>query len=503
MDLAHWIERHASFTPQRPAIHFANHAISYGELNRRVSQACHRLAALRVGPGDVVAFLGFNNPNMLAVLFACARRGAMLLPLNWRLAAPEHSRILADCAPRMALVESSFLTHAEPLRAAHSSIRWLALGEAAEWQNWETIPAEPDRDGPLGGPTSPVLLCYTSGSTGQPKGAVLTQDALLWNAINSAHMHDLTSADRILTTLPMFHVGGLNIQTLPALHAGACVWLHAKFDPGEAIAAIERDRISLAVFVPAQLTAMMEHPSWHSADLSSLRVITTGSTIVSAEFVRKVTARGVRMIQIYGSTETCPIATYLRVEDADRKAGSAGLPALHCEVRVVNGAGLDVPPGQDGEIIVRGANVMRGYWNAPQTTAEALRDGWYHSGDIGHFDEDGYLYVVARKNDMIISGGENIYPAELEDILLDCPPIADACVIGRSDERWGQAVVAAVVLKPDASMSIGDVLALFEGRVARYKHPREVVFVEALPRNALGKVKREDLRRALGEPVAA
>jgi fatty-acyl-CoA synthase len=346
---------------------------------------------------------------------------------------------------------------------------------------------------------SPLLLCYTSGSTGAPKGVVLTQRAIQWNAVNSTHMHDLTSADRVLTTLPMFHVGGMNIQTTPALHAGASVTLHAKFDPAATLEAIERERITLAVLVPAQLSALMELPRWQSADLSSLRMITTGSTIVSEAFVRKASERGVPVIQVYGSTETCPIAAYVRAGDALRKAGSAGAPALHCEVKVAGDDGAELPPGRDGEILVRGPNVATGYWNAPGETAQAFAKGWYRSGDLGHFDAEGHLYVVARKKDMIISGGENIYPAEVETVLLECPAIEEACVVGRPEERWGEAVVAAVVLKPGCRMTEAEAMALFEGRIARYKHPREVRFLERLPRSALGKVQKDAVRAALAE----
>jgi fatty-acyl-CoA synthase len=225
-------------------------------------------------------------------------------------------------------------------------------------------------------------------------------------------------------------------------------------------------------------------------------MITTGSTIVSQAFVQRVQARGLRVIQIYGSTETCPIAAYQRVEDCERKAGAAGLPALHCELRVVDPGGQDLSPGCDGEIIVRGPNVMSGYWNAPEATAAVLRDGWYHTSDIGHFDEDGYLYVVSRKSEMIISGGENIYPAELEVILAECPAIREACIVGERNDRWGEVVVAVVALQPGAQMTDADVIALFAGRIARYKHPRAVRFVDALPRNELGKIKRSALNRA-------
>jgi fatty-acyl-CoA synthase len=310
-------------------------------------------------------------------------------------------------------------------------------------------------------------------------------------------MHYLTSADRVLTTLPMFHVGGLNIQTTPALHAGATLVLHPKFEPAAVFDAIERERITLAVLVPAQIEAMMASPRWASADLSSLRMITTGSTIVSEAFVRRVNARGVPLVQVYGSTETCPIATYVRAEDAARKAGSAGAAALHCRVKVVDDAGQELAPGRDGEILVQGPNVAAGYWNAPGESAQAFRDGWYHSGDVGHLDAEGYLTVVSRKKDMIISGGENIYPAELENVLAECPAIEEACVVGAPDERWGEAVVAAVVLKAGARMSEADVLALFQGRIARYKHPREVRFLAQLPRSALGKVRKEEVRAAV------
>lgn len=486
MDLSHWIERHARFAPGAVAIRFEGAAISYAELAGRVARAAAVLAGLGVKRDDAVAWLGLNHPATLVLLFACARLGAMLVPLNWRLAPPEHARVLADCPPRVLFAEPAFADHARSIEGAIAATEISVLEKAAEGSVEQR-----------GCENSPLLLCYTSGSTGAPKGVVLTQRAILWNAVNSTHMHDLTSADRVLTTLPMFHVGGMNIQTTPALHAGASVTLHAKFDPAAALEAIERERITLAVLVPAQLSALMELPRWKSADLSSLRMITTGSTIVSEAFVRKVSARGIPVIQVYGSTETCPVAAYVRAGDALRKAGSAGAPALHCEVKVVDEDGAELSPGGDGEILVRGPNVATGYWNAPAETAQTFAGGWYRSGDIGHFDDEGHLYVVARRKDMIISGGENIYPAEVESVLLECPAIEDVCVVGRMDARWGETVVAAVVLKPGRRMTEAEAMALFEGRIARYKHPREVRFLERLPRSALGKVQKEAVRAAL------
>jgi fatty-acyl-CoA synthase len=496
MDLAFPIERHAAFAPKKAAIRFADEDLDYATLAARIRHACGKLAALDVGEGDVVAFLGFNHPEMLALLFACARLRAILLPLNWRLTAAEHARVIADAKPRLVLVAPDFLGHAQALRGGLPTTQWLALASApAGWRDWMGVaPGSAAKPAVAPAHEAPVLLCYTSGSTGTPKGVALTQGALFFNVVNSVHMHDLTSADRVLTTLPMFHVGGLNIQTVPALHAGATVILHAKFDPDAAFDAIERERVTLAVLVPSQLTAMMKLARWSKADLSSLRVLTTGSTIVSQAFVQRVHERGVPLIQVYGTTETCPIAAYLRIEDARRKAGAAGLPALYCALRIVDENDNDVPAGSDGEILVRGPNVMQGYWNAPAATATALRGGWYHSGDIGHVDVEGYLHVVARKYDLIISGGENIYPAEIENVLLEHPAIVEACVVGCPDEHWGEAVVAAVVLKPGARLSAADVIAMLDGRIARYKQPRAVRFVDSLPRTALGKVQREELR---------
>jgi fatty-acyl-CoA synthase len=483
MDLSHWIERHARFAPGAVAIRFEGADITYADLARRIQGAAAVLAERGVKRGDAVAWLGVNHPAVLVLLFACARLGAMLVPLNWRLAPPEHARVLADCPPRVLFAEPAFAGHARSIEGAIAATDIAVLERTAGG----SVEQGGDED-------SPLLLCYTSGSTGAPKGVVLTQRAILWNAVNSTHMHDLTSADRVLTTLPMFHVGGMNIQTTPALHAGASVTLHAKFDPAAALDAIERDRITLTVLVPAQLDAMMALPRWQSADLSSLRTISTGSTIVSAAFVRKVSARGVPVIQVYGSTETCPVAAYVRAADALRKAGSAGVPALHCEVKVVGEDGAELAPGGDGEILVRGPNVATGYWNAPGETARVFVDGWYRSGDLGHFDDEGHLYVVSRKTDMIISGGENIYPAEVESVLLECAAIEEACVVGKPDERWGEKVIAAVVVKAGCRVTRGEVMELFEGRLARYKHPKDVHFLERLPRTALGKVRKEDVR---------
>lgn len=340
----------------------------------------------------------------------------------------------------------------------------------------------------------PLLVVYTAGTTGQPKGAVLTQSALFWNAVNSAAMHDLTSGDVILTTLPLFHVGGLNIQTLPALHAGAEVVLQRRFELEPAMRAIEQAKPTLTVLVPAQLKAFVEHPGWPALRLNSLRAVTTGSTIVPIPLIEAWHARGVPVIQVYGSTETGPIALHQRIEDAFASVGSTGKPALHSEARIATRHGRQAAAHERGEILVRGPNVMREYWNNPAATAEALKDGWFATGDVGHRDEQGNFYIDERKGDVIISGSENIYPAELEAVLHAAPAVADAAVVARPHARWGEVPVAVVVRRAGAELTRDAVLALFAGRLARFKHPDEVIFVDELPKNAMGKVLKYRLR---------
>jgi len=508
MDLSDWIERQAAFAPEKTALVCAGRRLGYADLAREVGRTAAALADCGVGHGDRVAHLGYNGVEQLCLLFACARLRAVFVPLSWRLAPPEHRAMLADCRPAVLVVADPFV---EPtagiLEPAAPAVR-VALGAARDgWIPWERFlesgASPPTPHVADAGDAAPVLLCYTSGSTGQPKGVVLTQRALLYNAVNSMHMHDLCSRDVVLTTLPLFHVGGLNIQTLPALHCGATVVLHPRFEPRAVIDALERGGITLTVLVPAQLEMLAREARWQAADLSGLRAITTGSTIIGEAFVRKNLHRGVPLLQVYGATETCPIAAYQRVDDAPRHPGSVGKPALHCDLRLVDETGRDVAAGATGEILVRGPNVMEGYWNKPRESAEALTAGWYHTGDVGHADADGWLYVDGRRRDVIISGGENVYPAEIENVLADCPDIAEVAVVGRPDERWGEAVVAVVVPARGAQISREEVCALLDGRVARYKHPRDVVFAASLPRTALGKVKREDLKRlARREPVA-
>jgi len=313
--------------------------------------------------------------------------------------------------------------------------------------------------------------------------------------VMSQHMHGLTCGDHVLTVLPFFHVGGLNIQTTPALHQGATVTIHPRFTPDATLATIARDRPTLTVLVPATMQALIEHPDWATTDLSSLKAISTGSTIVPPHLIERFVARGVPVLQVYGSTETCPVAIYTRLGGDLSRVGSTGLPGLCCEASVIDDIGNELPPGMPGEIVVRGPNVFHEYWGNEEATREALRDGWYRTGDIAHRDDDGYFWVHDRKKNLIISGGENIYPAEVERVLLEHPDVAECGVIGRPDPRWNEVPVAYVIRRSGCTIEAHELRAHVLQQLARFKVPREIIFVDDLPRTALGKVQHFMLRQ--------
>ena len=489
-DLSFWVEKNAAFAPSKTAIRFEGADIDYAGFAETIRGHARALKNVHgVEPGDRVAFLGFNSPSMLALFFACARIGAMFSPLNWRLVAPEIAYILGDSAPRVLIADAD---HADLAReaAAGNSARVVPVEALA--RDAATTEGR-DRD-PGAGPETPCLLVYTSGTTGHPKGAVLTQRAIQVTAHNCIHYSGLTDDDRVLTVLPMFHVGGLNILTSPAFYVGGTVILHRRFDAEATLRAIVDERPTQLVLVPATIQAVIDLPGWDAADLSSLRLLTTGSSIVPVHLIDAVHARGIPVCQTYGLTETSPVCIYQKPGDGLKKPRSTGKCGLHCEFRIVDDDGNEVPEGVSGEILIRGGNVLREYWNNPEETRRALKDGWFHTGDVGWRDEDGDVFVNDRKKDIVISGGENIYPAEIEQLVHRMDDIEDVAVVGRQDARWGEVPVAVVVPSPGAEIATGDFLARFEGRLARFKHPKDVLFLDALPKNAMGKTLKHELR---------
>jgi fatty-acyl-CoA synthase len=498
VDLADLIQRNASFTPDKPAIVFDGDTLTYRQFAERIEKtACALKAEYRVRRGDRVAILSLNRPDYLVLLYACARLGAMLVPLNWRLAIAEQMYILKDSAAKVLALEQAFSALLPALKQDLPDTHPIGLDftPAGGSELSCLMSGRGDGRNPHTDLSCPLLIVYTSGTTGRPKGAVLRQEALLWNGVMSQHMHGLTSEDHVLTVLPFFHVGGLNIQTTPALHHGAKVTIHARFAPDAALATIERDRPTLTVLVPATIQAISEHPAWATTDLSSLKAVSTGSTIVPPHLIDRFVARGVPVLQVYGSTETCPIAIYTRLGGNLSLTGSTGLAGLCCEAIIVDEAGNEMPADTVGEIAVRGPNVFFEYWGNENATRQALRDGWYRTGDIGLRNADGYIWVHERKSNLIISGGENVYPAEVERVLLEHPDVAECGVIGRPDPKWDEVPVAYVIRRKNSGVEAEALKAHVQAQLARFKVPRDIVFVEDLPRTALGKVQHFMLKQ--------
>ena len=493
MDLCSLIDCNAAFAPDKTAIAFEGERLSYAAFAARIERTATALKhELGVRRGDRVAILSLNRPDYLVLLYACARLGAMLVPLNWRLAVAEQLFILADAGAKVLVLEQAFEGILPDLEATLPGTAVVGFSFAPpRGAMFGDLLARNGGSGrnPHTDLSCPLLVVYTSGTTGRPKGAVLRQEALFWNGVMSQHMHNMTSDDHVLTVLPFFHVGGLNIQTTPALQLGATVTIHARFTPDTALAAIEQERPTLTVMVPAIIQAVTEHPTWAKTVLSSLKAVTTGSTIVPPHLIDRFVARDVPVLQVYGSTETCPIAVYTRLGGDLSRVGSTGLAGLCCEAKVIDQAGAEVPPGTPGEIALRGPNVFFEYWGNEEATRDALCDGWYRTGDIGLCDADGYFWIRDRTKNLIISGGENVYPAEVERVLLEHPDVSECAVIGRLDPRWDEVPIAYVIRRSGCRLEADELKAHLQAQLARYKVPRDIVFVADLPHTALGKVQ--------------
>ena len=501
LDLSDWIFNHAENTPAKTAIIFNQKRISYADLATQINNDVQILGTeLSVKAGDRIAYLGLNSPSMISLLFACAKIGAILLPLNWRLAGPEHRQLLKHSSPVALFVENDFCDHINEINDSLASTVLVNFSDVvAGWSSTKQLLEDNQGKSPFVPADSlseedGLLLCYTSGTTGTPKGALLSKKALIWNAYNSIEMHNTTNQDMVLTLLPMFHVGGLNIQTMPALFAGASVVLHTRFDIDSFFETLDEYPITTTLVVPTVMHAIMADPRWKSLKSTSLRMIAIGSSVVPASLVTAVCDWGVPLVQIYGSTETAPIAAYTPAIDAARKPAAAGKPALHCEICLVDEKNQQVSLGDKGEILVRGPNVLLEYWDDKAASSAAFTEQWFHTGDIGHFDAEGFLYVDGRIKDMIICGGENLYPVAIENLLLQCPEIAEVAVTGRPDDYWGEVCVAVIVAKAGCTIGIEHIQKFCTNKIASSSIPREVVTVLELPRNAMGKVVKEALQ---------
>lgn len=484
-----WLAAHAAHQPDKIALRFAGDSWSYAALHDWVERLASSLYhALELRRGDRVAFYGHNSATEIALFFAAAKLGLMVAPLNWRLAIEELRHIVGDSDAKALIYGPEFAQEAEAVTDG-LSVR-LAASDSNLMQRGD-VQKSPT---PAASLSDPFLLVYTSGATGRPKGAVLTQEAVLWNALTSLHAHDFTAEDHVLNVLPLFHVGGINIQTTPCLFVGGTVTLHPGFDPEAAVAALANEGVTTTVFVPTMMREVMARSDWDMSTFKTMRMLNTGSTDVPVDILRAVNDAGVPMVQVYGATETGPIASYQKAAEAADTVGSIGRPAAHVQVKIARPDGETCETGEAGEIWVKGPNNFTEYWRDPATTAAALQDGWFKTGDMAWRDEAGLLWFVGRRKHVIISGGENIYPAEIERLLDKLPGLREAAVVGRPDARWGETPVVVAAVEPGGPTA-ADILAACEGRIARFKRPKDVVFVDALPRNALGKVVIEGVRQ--------
>jgi fatty-acyl-CoA synthase len=454
--------------PDAPALVYGAQSHSYRELGALVGAASAELHREGIGRGGLVGWLGLNSPQMLAMLLACAREGVVFVPLNWRLAPAELARIARHAGLSALKGTPEFAPLVQQV---------LALAPSRG-------PIEHARPGD-------TLLVYTSGTTGEPKGAMHTQAGMVANLEAAIAVQGLTEADRVLCTLPMFHVGGLCIQLIPALAAGATITIQARFEPATWLREVQQWRATTSLLVPAVMRALLEHPDWSRTDLSSLRFVNSGSQVVPMNLINAFHARGVPVSQVYGSTETGPFTIALRPDDARARAGQSGWPAPGVTARLVDAGGRPVGRGQVGEIQLQASNLMRAYHRLPP--GDGFVDGWFATGDLAQMDDDGCYTVVGRSKDLIISGGENIHPAEIENLAAAWPGVAEAAVIGLPDARWGEVPVLVLVARPGAEIDEAGLRDSFNHRLARFKHPRHVVVLDQVPRTALGKVQRAKL----------
>ncbi|MFI6096311.1 long-chain fatty acid--CoA ligase [Lentzea sp. NPDC051213] len=471
--LGSWPARRARIAPARDALTFDGVSTTYAELADRTTRLARQLEQLGVGRGDRVAYLGPNHPSFAETMFAAHLLGAIFVPLNFRLTPAELNYQLADSGARV-------LIHAPSHRAEHQAAisldgyeEWLAAGSSAPLD----VPVAID---------DPALILYTSGTTGRPKGAVLSHANLLWNTFNLLVGADLASDEVTLVTAPLFHVAALTQTLLPTFIKGGRSVITPGWDIGECVALIEKYRVTYMFGVSTMYGDLAASPHWRTADLSSVRMLMCGGAAVPDAVIRTYQERGLVFCQGYGLTETAPGATFLEAGDSVRKAGSAGVPVFFDDIRLAG----------NGEIEVQGPNVTPGYWNDPVATAAAFTDdGWFRTGDIGRLDDDGHLYVVDRVKDMYISGGENVYPAEVENVIADHPDVAEVAVVGVPDARWGEVGRAFVRSRPGSALDAAGLREFLLPRLAKYKIPVHVEVVAELPRTGSGKVLKSALRR--------
>jgi fatty-acyl-CoA synthase len=501
--------RSAQRVPDKTALVWGGQRISYASLDDTVNRTANALRRQGIAKGDRVALLSRNNAAFVVLAFAAARLGAILVPVNFMLKGAEVAYILGHSGSMALLVEDSLLPVAQEALAdpGCSAVKVKAVipehgGDVPQaWGNVFDWMRDPDASRPATDMSDdePLQLLYTSGTESRPKGAALSSRNLVAQYVSCIVDGEMSGDDIEIHALPLFHCAQLHCFMSPGLYLGATNILLPGADPATMLAAIEAERATKLFCPPTVWIGLLRHPDFDRRDLSSLKKGYYGASIMPMEIIRELSERlpAMRLFNFYGQTEMSPVATVLKPEDQLRKLGSAGRACINVETRVVDDDDRPVPPGTVGEIVHRGPHVMLGYWNDEARTAEAFRGGWFHSGDLGVFDEDGYLRVVDRKKDMIKTGGENVASREVEEVLYLHPAVAEAAVFGTPHPEWIEAVTAAVVLRAGMQATDDALKAHCREHLAGFKTPKRIVFVEALPKNASGKILKRDLRERL------
>ena len=508
-NIGSWLTKRAFLMPNREAYvdGDGDERLTFGQLNARCNQTANAFLAAGITNGERVGLLLMNCAEFVEAYFALAKIGAVVVPLNWRLVADELEFILKDSGTTRLIFDDDFVDTVADLRARGDKTdieQWLQVtrGETAYFAQSYTAfrDAAQAVEPPIGGRDDDMLyIMYTSGTTGLPKGVVHTHNTCVWACITIAATTYFEDGDRFLSPLPMFHVGALTPLTM-CIYRGVTSVVMRAFDPVRAWEIVHKERVTVGLAVPAMLNFMLQVPNLDRFDFLRWRWCMSGAAPVPEALIEAYEKIGLEIHQVYGLTESCGPAALIDAENALKRIGSTGKAFYHTDVRIVDAEGRDCPADEPGEVLVAGPHIMREYWNRPEATAETLVDGWLHTGDVARMDADGFIYIEDRIKDMIISGGENVYPAEIEKVLQTHPGISEAGVIGQPSERWGESPFV-VAVKSDPALTQAELLEFCHGRLAGYKQPKGAAFVEVLPRNPSGKILKRLLRDQFPGPA--
>lgn len=496
------LEKNAEKYPDKEAIIFQDTRLTYKEINERVNSLAKGLLDLGVRRGDIVALLLYNCAEFMEIIFAVNKVGAIWLPLNWRLVGEELSYILNDAQAKMLISEKEFREVIEPVKKHIPLVKeYVGVGKDVPegWRSYEEIV-----NSNLGAVVPHELvemddlsrLMYTSGTTAHPKGVMITYGNLYWKNIAHILEFDITPEDRVLVVGPLYHVGGLDLPMTGVIHVGGSAVILRRFDPIEVLKAIDKERITGIWLAPAMINMLLQEPTIKQYDVSSLRFVIDGGEKMPEPLIRKFTELfpNTWFADAYGLTETVSGDTFLRKDKSLEKLGSVGKVVMYLQMKIVDDSGREVPPGELGEIVLKGPKVFKGYWNNPEATEATIKQGWLYTGDIGYVDEEEYLYIVDRKKDVIISGGENIASLEVERVIYQNPKVLEVAVVGIPHPKWREVPKAYVVLKEGKSMTGEELIDFCTKKLAKFKVPKEVEFIKSLPRNPSGKVLKRELR---------